>query len=171
MSTTMLLAVDTARYERGRHVTAAVEMVRDLASMTGDRVVVLHVHEFASGRFGRIQLDCADDRGEQLASGIVRDLQDAGIRAEAEIGEADYGHVARAILAAAEEHDARILVLGSSTNRDLPSIPFGSVAARLLHLSKRPVLIVPVHSDHHPQHVPAESQAPVQQPATAAEAD
>jgi len=167
---TLLLAVDTARYEPGRHVAAAVEMVRDLAGKTGDRAVVLHVHEFAYGRFGRIKIDCADDQGEQLVSDVVRDLQDAGVRAEAEIREADYGHVARAILAAAEEHNARILVLGSSTKRDLPSIAFGSVAGRLLHLSKRPVLIVPMHADHR-EHVPAESQAPVQQPASAAEAD
>lgn len=25
-----------------------------------DKVIVLHVHEFAVGRFGRIQVDCAD---------------------------------------------------------------------------------------------------------------
>jgi hypothetical protein len=41
----MLLAVDTTRYEPARHVTAAVEMVRDLGPKTGDRVVVLHVQQ------------------------------------------------------------------------------------------------------------------------------
>jgi nucleotide-binding universal stress UspA family protein len=146
MSATMLLAVDTARNEPGHHVAAAVEMRRDLARKTGDQVVVLHVHEVATGRFGRMQIDCADDQGEQLADGIVRNLQHLGITAEAQIREADYGHVARAILSAAEEIDARILVLGSSTRRDLPSITIGSVADRLLHLSKPPVLIVPTHS-------------------------
>lgn len=88
---TMLLAVDTARYEPGRHVNAAVEMVRDLASKTGDRVVVLHVDEFASGRFGRMQIDCADDQGEQLASGIVGDLHDAGIRPRQQSGKPTTG--------------------------------------------------------------------------------
>jgi len=158
MSATMLLAVDTARYEPGRHVGAAAEMVRDLASKTGDRVIVLHVHEFAVGRFGRIQIDCADEQGESVAAGIAASLRDAGIAAEAEVREADYGHVARAILAAAEHHDARILVLGSSTKKDLPTVPFGSVASRLLHLSSRPVLIVPMHPDR-VQHVPADSPA------------
>jgi len=145
MSTTMLLAVDAARQEPGLHVTAAVDMVRDLAGKTGDRVVVLHVHEFAIGRFGRLQIDCADGQGEHLVAGIVRDLQEAGIQAEAEIREADYGHIARAILAAAEEHDSRITVLGSTTKKDLPAVALGSVAGRLLHLSRRPVLIVPMH--------------------------
>lgn len=144
MSATILLAVDTARHEPGRHVTAATDLVRDLAAKTGDNVVVLHVHEFAVGRFGRLKVDCADDQGERLVSEIVAGLQAAGISAEGEVREADYGHVARAVLAAGNDHDARILVLGSSTKHDLPSVTFGSVASRLLHLSARPVLIVPM---------------------------
>jgi len=146
MSTTMLLAVDTARYEPGKHVNAAVEMVRDLAAKTGHKVVVLHVHEFAVGRFGRLRVDCADDQGEQLVSAVVAELEAAGVQAEAEVREADFGHVARGILAAASEHHADMIVLGSSTKTDLPSVTFGSVAARLLHLSARPVLIVPMHA-------------------------
>ncbi len=141
----MMLAVDTARYEPGRHVTAAVEMVRDLAGKTGDKVVVVHVHEYAVGRFGRIRVDCADDEGERLVSDIVADLRAAGITAEGDVRDADFGHIARGILAAGNDHDARIMVLGSHTSKDLPSITFGSVASRLLHLSRRPVLIVPMH--------------------------
>jgi nucleotide-binding universal stress UspA family protein len=146
MSATMLLAVDTARYEPGRHITAAVEMVRDLAAKTGDKVVVVHVHEYAVGRFGRIRVDCADDEGERLVSDIVGDLRAAGISAEADIRDADFGHIARGILAAGNDHDARIMVLGSHTSKDLPSVTFGSVASRLLHLSGRPVLIVPMRA-------------------------
>lgn len=163
MSATILLAVDVAREEPGRHVTAAAALVRELASKTGDRVVVLHVHEFAIGRFGRIQIDCADDEGETLITGIVANLRDGGVTAEAQIREADYGHIARSILAAAEHHDARILVLGSSTKKDLPVVPLGSVAARLLHRSSRPVLIVPMAPDR-PQRIPAESPASIEQP-------
>ena len=39
--------------------------------------------------------------------------------------------------------DARLVVLGSSSRTDLPRMPLGSVAARLLHMATRPVLIVP----------------------------
>jgi nucleotide-binding universal stress UspA family protein len=142
--TTMLLAVDTAPNDPGRHVTAAVDMARDLAVKTGDKVIVLHVHEYASGRFGRIRVDCPDDEGERLVSGIVTDLSAAGIAAEGDIREADFGHTARGILGAANDHDARVIVLGSHSGKDLPSITFGSVSSRLLHLSRRPVLIVPM---------------------------
>jgi nucleotide-binding universal stress UspA family protein len=146
MSPTMLLAVDTARYEPGRHVTAAVEMVKNLAGKTGDKVIVLHVHEFAVGRFGRIQVDCPANEGEGLVSEVVDELRAAGIWAEADIREADFGHIARAILVAGQDHDVRMTVLGSHSRKDLPSVTFGSVASRLLHLSDRPVLIVPMHA-------------------------
>jgi len=46
-------------------------------------------------------------------------------------------------LSEAEEHDARIVVLGSSSRTDLPRLLLGSVASRLLHMAARPVLIVP----------------------------
>ena len=63
MSKTILLAVDTARHDLSEHVSAAVEMIKDVVH-PDDRVIVLHVHEFAVGRFGRIQVDCAEGQGE-----------------------------------------------------------------------------------------------------------
>ena len=61
----------------------------------------------------------------------------------AEIRKTHIGHIAAAILAAAEHHDARLIVLGSTSRTDLPRMPLGSVATRLLHMSTRPALIVP----------------------------
>jgi len=146
MSKTIVLAVDTARHELSEHVAAAVEMTKDVAH-PDDKVIVLHVHEFAVGRFGRMQVDCADGQGESLVASIVEDLRKSGLSAEGVIKEADYGHVARAILAAADRYPARLLVLGSSSRTDLPWVPFGSVANRLLHISSLPVLIVPMRHD------------------------
>jgi nucleotide-binding universal stress UspA family protein len=145
MSKTILLAVDTARHELDEHVSAAVEMIKDLVH-SDDKVIVLHVHEFAIGRFGRIQVDCAEGQGEELVGEVVARLSSAGVKAEGAIREADYGHVARKILAEADNCDARMLVLGSSSRTDLPWVPFGSVSSRLLHLASLPVLIVPMHS-------------------------
>jgi nucleotide-binding universal stress UspA family protein len=138
MEKIILLAVD------GQHpVPAAAELTRELSRDTGDRVVVLHVHEFAVGRFGRLQVDCPEDEGDRLAAETVSALKDAGVSAEAEIRETGIGQVAHAILDAADRHDARLVVLGSSGRTDLPHVPFGSVAHRLLHQASRPVLIVP----------------------------
>lgn len=144
MSKTIVLAVDTAGHELAEHVSAAVAMVKELAHAS-DTVIVLHVHEFAIGRFGRLQVDCADGRGEKLVAHVVENLGQAGLTADGVITEADYGHVARAILHTASRYNARLLVLGSSSRTDLPWIPFGSVANRLLHIAALPVLIVPMH--------------------------
>ena len=143
MSKNILLAVDTAAHDPAWHVVAATDMTRELARDSGDHVIVLHVHEFAVGRFGRIRIDCADEEGEGVVEKIVSDLREAGISADGEIIETNTGHVAAAILAAAKRHDARLVVLGSSSRTDLPRMPLGSVAARLLHTATRPVLIVP----------------------------
>lgn len=138
MSKTILLAVDVAS-----HVTAAAEMARDLVSAGTDQVVVLHVHEFAVGRFGRIQVDCIEGEGEQVANDVAAGLRDSGISATVDIRTTPVGHIAKTILGAADEFDARIIVLGSAKSHDLPYLPFGSVSLRVLHLATRPVLIVP----------------------------
>src|SRR5271169_990752 len=148
MSKNIVLAVDAASHDPAHHVRAAADMTRDLGRDSGDHVVVLHVHEFATGRFGHIQVDCGDGEGEAVVSKIVADLQAAGVSAEGEIREANLGHIAAAILHAALDHDARLVVLGSSSRPDLPRILLGSVASRLLHMSTRPVLIVPRTDAH-----------------------
>ena len=143
MSKNILLAVDATSHDPARHVRAAADMARDLSRDSGGHVIVLHVHEFATGRFGRIRVDCGDGEGEGVVSTIVADLRAAGVSAEGEIRETKLGHIASAIVHAAQDHDARLVVLGSSSRTDLPRLLLGSVASRLLHIATRPVLIVP----------------------------
>jgi len=135
---TILLGVDALHY-----APEATEMTRELGQATGDKIVVVHVHEFAVGRFGRLQVDCAEGDAEQLVTDIKASLTRSGVDAEAEIRETHVGRVAKAILEAADEHAARLIVLGSSHGTDLPHMPIGSVALRVLHHSHRPVLVVP----------------------------
>jgi nucleotide-binding universal stress UspA family protein len=163
MNKNILLAVDAAPGDNpARHISAAAAMTRELSRDSGDHVIVLHVHEFATGRFGRLQVDCSDGEGEALVSAVVADLTAHGVSAEAEIRETHIGHIATAILAAAENHDARLIVLGSTSRTDLPRLPLGSVATRLLHMSTRPALIVPK------SYTPAQATEAAGAPATAA---
>src|SRR6266581_1412489 len=74
MSKTILLAVDTSS-----HVSAAAAMTRELSRDNGYTVVVLHVHEFATGRWGRMQVDCQGGAGEKVVSEIVAGLKAAGV--------------------------------------------------------------------------------------------
>jgi len=140
----IVLAVDAAPGgEHTQHVSAAAAMTRELSRDSGDHVVVLHVHEFSVGRYGRIRVDCADGEGEHTVDAIVADLKAHGVSVEPEIRETHVGHIAATILAAAHDHAARMIVLGSTSRTDLPRIPLGSVATRLLHTATLPVLIVP----------------------------
>jgi len=54
---------------------------------------------------------------------------------------------AEALIAVAEEHDARMIVVGSYGERPLKSALVGSTPTRLLHLAERPVLVVRVPND------------------------
>src|SRR5450432_1758445 len=110
MSKTVLLAVDAQHY-----APEATELARQLSHDTGDEIFVLHVHEFSTGRYGRLQVDCPEDEAERLVAEIVSSFRGAGIKANAEIHETNMGHVAQAILNAADEHDARIIIMGSSS--------------------------------------------------------
>jgi len=162
MSKNIVLAVDAATHDPVRHVAGAVDMTRDLSRDSGDHVIVLHVHEFATGRFGRIRVDCGDGEGEAVVEKVVAELKAAGVSAEGEIREANLGHIAAAILHSAHDHDARLVVLGSHSRTDLPRMALGSVAGRLLHMASRPVLIVPrtdAQADTDPAQAPAASAA------------
>lgn len=141
MTRTIVLAVDAPR-GTAQH-SAAPAMARSLCQDTGDRAVVLHVHEHSFGRFGRIKVCCLEGDGDSLVQQIVADFTQAGIRADGQIRSVQFGHAAQAILTEADNCDARLIVLGSSSRTDLPHVPIGSVSHRLLHIARRPVLLVP----------------------------
>lgn len=141
MAMNILLTVDALHY-----APEATEMVRELCRGPDDKVTILHVHEFAVGRFGRLQVDCPEGEAERLVTSIRTELTEAGIDAKAEIRDTHVGHIARTIVEVANQHNASIIVLGSVRSTDLPPIPFGSVSLKVLHLAKRPVIIVPMRA-------------------------
>ena len=140
MSSTILLAAD-ARHD----VAEPIELTRELSQGTQGSVLVLHIHEFSVGKYGRVQLCCPEDEAEDILPRIVALLGESGVPAEWQIREANSGTVARAILDMADQHDAHVIVLGSNLRTDVPLIPLGSVSHKLLHMARRPVLVVPHH--------------------------
>jgi nucleotide-binding universal stress UspA family protein len=140
VSTTILLAVDAQHY-----VPEATRLTRELCRQTGGRVVLLHVHEVAYGRLGKVQADCPEGEAERLISEILPGFRGPAAAVSAEIRETHVGRVARTILAAADDHDAQFIIVGSSAPADLPHLPLGSVAHKVLRLSRRPVIVVPGH--------------------------
>jgi nucleotide-binding universal stress UspA family protein len=138
MFRTILLAVDGSTYSE-----KAVELAKQLASAGNDEVVVTHVTELLPARFQTYPgLDQEfDNETIELAKGYVADLEEAGIKARAELRSAQYGGIARIITNLAEDLDAGLIVMGSHGRGDLTAMLLGSVAHKVLHLSQRPVLI------------------------------
>jgi nucleotide-binding universal stress UspA family protein len=54
----------------------------------------------------------------------------------------DHSEVSERVLAAAREHDADVIVMGSRGRGDLAGLVLGSTAHKVIHLADRPVLVV-----------------------------
>ena len=138
MFRTILLAIDGSKYSE-----KAVELAKHLATVGHEEVVVTHVTELLPARFQAYPgLDAEPDKEViELAKGYVAELEEAGIKARAELRSSQYGGVARILTNLAEDLDAGLIVMGSHGRGDLTALLLGSVAHKVLHYSDRPVLI------------------------------
>ena len=122
----VLFATDRSAASR-----AALIAVAGLAVGGGTEVVVLHV----------------DDRGRpvqalDLVTGITDGLISLAVNARSEVRRARPGGVAAEIAAAAEQHRADLVVLGSRGRSDLGGLLLGSVGQQVLERVACPVLLV-----------------------------
>ena len=91
---TIVLAVDGSSYSE-----KAVELAKHLATVGSEEVVVTHVTELLPARFQTYPgLDYeADLPTIELAKQYVADMEEAGIKARAELRSAQYGGIARVL--------------------------------------------------------------------------
>jgi nucleotide-binding universal stress UspA family protein len=78
--------------------------------------------------------------GEGLLTEAAALAVDRGITVHREIVDA---RPAEGLVAAADEHDSPVIVIGTNSGGPLASAILGSTPHKLLHLSRRPVLVVP----------------------------
>jgi len=135
---TILLAVDGSTFSE-----KAVELAKRLAVATDDEVVVTHVTELLPARFQTFPgIDSElDQEAVEFTKAYVGELEEAGAKARAELRSSQYGGIARILSNLAEDLDVGLIVMGSHGRGDLTALLLGSVAHKLVHLSKRPVLI------------------------------
>jgi nucleotide-binding universal stress UspA family protein len=119
----------------------AVHVAADLASRYGAEVIVLHVcgHEYVYG------IDVLPERLEDanaLVDRHVRGLKDAGLSARGEVVSAPYGRTARAILVAVDDENVDLIVMGTRGLTVWSRLLLGSVAHKVLHSARVPVLVV-----------------------------
>ncbi len=121
---------------------AALEKASELAKELGDKVVI--VFGYAPGGYGGGEIPSHREAVEEIAEKVTAEAsqraQAAGVEHEVRLKPLKPEH---ALLEAAAEHDARMIVVGSYGEAPLKGVIIGSTPYKLLHQSERPVLVVP----------------------------
>lgn len=120
---------------------AALKEAAELAKGLGDSVVI--VFGYAPGGYGggevRAQREAVEELAEKVTAKGVEQAKAAGVDNEVELVNE---HADEALMTVAEEHDARMIVVGSHGESPLRGAVLGSTPYRLVHASKTPVLVV-----------------------------
>lgn len=122
--------------------TRAVASAASLAGEHGSEIIVLHAVPRAVSRFGAADVE-EPEQARDLVDDVVRHLKDRGLNARGEVIRVLEGHVARGIVETAGAVNADVIVMGTRGLSDLGGLFLGSVTHRVLHLSEKPVLVVP----------------------------
>ena len=134
------MAKQVLGYDGTEGARAVLHAATALAAELGDSLVVVFAHQVS--RLGGEVHDYEEvlrEHGRQVleeAGGVARA---AGVEVELVLRESS---PAEALIEVADEHDARLIAVGSYGERPLKSALVGSTPSRLLHLSERPVLVV-----------------------------
>jgi nucleotide-binding universal stress UspA family protein len=134
------MATQVVGYDGTDGARAALDAAVGLAVELCDTLVVVFAHQVS--RLGGEVRDYEQallERGRGVleeARGIARE---AGVQVELVMRELSS---AQALIEVADEHAARMIVVGSYGERPLKSALVGSTPTRLLHLAERTVLVV-----------------------------
>jgi nucleotide-binding universal stress UspA family protein len=130
----ILLAVDGSE-----HSARAVPIAGDLAFRYDGEVLVFHAREYDLVLGGDVE---SSDEAMDLVDDVVRELKDAGVNARGEVARVPHGTVPQAILDAARNEDANLIVMGTRGLSGWDRLLLGSVAHKVVHLAELPVLVV-----------------------------
>ena len=119
----------------------AIPVAGDIASKYGSEVIAVHVLEQQLGRGGPIAFDTTEEAA-RVADDAAGSLKDVGVSARAEARAAISGRAAQEIMDVTASEDAGLIVMGSRGMSDWEGLLVGSVAHKVVHLSRVPVLIV-----------------------------
>lgn len=121
---------------------AALGSALQLARELGDSVTVVFGYAPPGLWGGEIaeHEEAIEELGEKVLEKARRQAAERGVEIEAQLVAK---RAAEALIEVAEQRDARMIVVGSFGDPPLKGIILGSTPNKLLHLSERPVLVVP----------------------------
>jgi nucleotide-binding universal stress UspA family protein len=122
----------------------ALERALEIVAGLGDRLVVAYAVEPPNRSVGeewRESQAAIEELGAPVLAAALERAAAAGVEAE---GTLVPRRPAEALLELAAEHDARMIVVGTASERPITGFVLGSVPHKLLHRSSVPVLVVPM---------------------------
>jgi len=135
MYETILLALDVSDADR-----PIIDHIKQLAVVTHSRVVLLHIATSAPAQYHREDAAGAEVRDDQAYLNRVKaELEDAGVRAVAELG---YGDPATEIIKWVKARGCDLVAMGTHGHKWLADLLFGVTASRVQHNISVPVLLL-----------------------------
>ena len=137
MFDTIVLALDGSEGSR-RAIPWAVELAR----RDGARLVIAHVEEDVIGKGGG-PIHATEDEIQAEIRRQADELAAQGIDTSVEMRSVMLGGPAHAIADVADAAGADLIVVGTRGHSPVAGLLLGGVTARLLHVARQPVLVVP----------------------------
>jgi nucleotide-binding universal stress UspA family protein len=129
-------------YDASPGAERALQTALDLATHFGDRLLIAfgaappgHPTEEARAHHEALQ-----ELGGRVTAGALARARDTGVEAEVELVPL---RPSAALVQLAEREEARMIVVGTYGESPIKGAILGSTPHKLLHLSDRPVLVVP----------------------------
>ena len=107
----------------------AAEAARSLATRTFGEVEILHLRERQISKAGAYDTETSDEAAE-LVDGYLRDFNEAGVKATAEVHTTVVGRAAQGILEEAKRFEADTIVMGSRGMSDWAALLLGASRTR-----------------------------------------
>ena len=121
---------------------AALNSALEIAAELSDSVIVVFGYAPPGLWGGEIaeHEEAIEELGEKVMAKAKAQAAERGVEIEAQLVAM---RAAEALIEVAEQRDARMIVVGSFGDPPLKGMILGSTPNKLLHLSERPVLVVP----------------------------
>jgi nucleotide-binding universal stress UspA family protein len=134
----VLVAIDGSPY-----TDAALSAAEGFAAKAGCEIEVVHVHEhdFIPSKAGMApDLEPGDEAQAVLDAAVAR-LRTQGVTVTGRLIQAQTRDVARAIIQAADEGGAEMIIVGRRGLSTLTAMLVGSVSNKLIHVARVPVMV------------------------------
>jgi nucleotide-binding universal stress UspA family protein len=134
-------------YDDSVGATAALRAAARLAGPLDARIVAAFCYEppnlMAGGAAGE-QRDRIEELGRAWLTSAMNQLEGSGLEFEGELVDA---RPVEGLLAVGDKYDAIFIVVGHHGEGPLRGAILGATASKLLHLTERPVLVVPANDE------------------------